>query len=92
MTEGGKVSVNSLGIRLVLVSVILIFTASCASIDCDFDTRAYPDPISITAEEGALWGQNYTACFIIDGVVHKEYIPECAYKYYYAKLQAQSGR
>lgn len=70
-------------LRIWLVFVVLMATASCASMDCAYDTKTRPDPISLTAEEGVFYGQNYKACFVIDGVVHKEYIPECAYKYYY---------
>ena len=74
-------SVRSLRIWLVLA--VLTSAASCASIDCAYDVKSRPDPISLTAEDGVLWGQNYIACFVIDGIVHKEYIPECAYRYYY---------
>ena len=65
-----------------LAFIVLISVASCASIDCAYDIKARPDPIFVTAEEGVFYGQNYVACFVIDGVVHKEYIPECAYRYY----------
>ncbi len=74
-------SIKSL--RIWLVFGVLMTTVSCASMDCAYDTKTRPDPISLTAEEGVFYGQNYTACFVIDGVVHKEYIPECAYRYYY---------
>lgn len=75
-------STRSLRIWLVLVFVVLISVASCASMDCAYDVKARPDPIFLAAEEGVFYGQNYVACFVIDGVVHKEYIPECAYRYY----------
>lgn len=76
-------SIRSLRIWLALV--LLTSVVSCASIDCAYDTKARPDPFSLTAEEGVFYGQNYKACFLINGVVHKEYIPECAYRYYYDK-------
>lgn len=72
--------------------VTLMFTASCVSVDCDYDTKLRPDPIYISAEEGAIYGQNYIACFVIDGVIHKEYIPECAYKYYYARQAGEFNK
>ena len=76
-------STKSLRIWLVLVALLL--TASCASMDCSYDTKTRPDPISLSAEEGVFFGTNYTACFLMDGVIYKEYIPECAYKYYHNK-------
>lgn len=75
-------STRSLRIRLVLVFAALMPIVSCASMDCAYDVKARPDPIFLVAEEGVFYGQNYVACFVIDGVVHKEYIPECAYRYY----------
>ena len=83
MVEERSTSKNSYRIRLAILFLLLLLTASCVSVDCSYDTRLRPEPISIYAEEGALWGQNYKACFIMDGVIFKEYIPECAYKYYY---------
>ena len=77
-------SIKSLRIWLVLA--VLLFTASCVSMNyCAYDTKTRPDPISLSAEEGVFFGTNYTACFLIDGVVYKEFIPECAYKYYHNK-------
>ncbi len=77
-------SARSLGIWLAFV--VLISVSSCASYDyCAYDTRNRPDPIYLTTEDGVFYGENYVACFLIDGVVHKEYIPECAYRYYYYK-------
>lgn len=73
---------GSLRIWPVLAFIVLISVVSCASIDCAYDIKSRPDPIFVTAEEGVFYGQNYIACFVIDGVVHKEYIPECAYRYY----------
>ena len=72
-------------LRIWLVLAVLLFTASCASMDCSYDTKTRPDPISLSAEEGVFFGTNYTACFLMDGVIYKEYIPECAYKYYHKK-------
>ncbi|NLT21994.1 MAG: hypothetical protein GXX82_02995 [Syntrophorhabdus sp.] len=70
-------------LRILLGIAALVSIAACASIDCAYDVKARPEPIYLAAEEGVFYGQNYTACFVIDGVVHKEYIPECAYRYYY---------
>ncbi len=70
-------------LRILLGIAALVPIAACASIDCAYDVKARPEPIYLAAEEGVFYGQNYTACFVIDGVVHKEYIPECAYRYYY---------
>lgn len=70
-------------LRILLGIAALMSVASCASIDCAYDVKARPEPIYLAAEEGVFYGWNYTACFVIDGVVHKEYIPECAYRYYY---------
>ena len=70
-------------LRIWLVVAVLLSFVSCASIDCAYDVKSRPDPISLTAKDGVFYGQNYTACFVIDGIVHKEYIPECAYRYYY---------
>ncbi|MBP1747913.1 MAG: hypothetical protein H6Q52_452 [Deltaproteobacteria bacterium] len=93
MAKRDTILINLLRIRLALAFIILVFTASCVSIDCDYNTRIRPDPISLSVEEGVFYGQNYEACFLIDGVIHKEYIPECAYKYYYDKQnQSQFGR
>ncbi len=76
-------STRSLSMWLALA--VLMSAASCASIDCAYDVKARPDPVYLTAEDGVLYGQNYIACFVIDGIVHKEYIPECAYRYYYER-------
>jgi len=81
MPGGGIMSTRSL--RILLGIAALVSIAACASIDCAYDVKARPEPIYLAAEEGVFYGQNYTACFVIDGVVHKEYIPECAYRYYY---------
>ena len=74
---------------MALAFAVLLLAASCVSVDCDYDTRLRPDPITISADEGVFYGQNYTACFLVDGVIFKEYIPECAYKYYYGRLLRQ---
>lgn len=79
-------------IRLAMIFMVLIFTASCASTDCTFDLKAHPDPIYVHMEDGAVYGQNYVACFIEDGYVYKEYLPECAYRYYYDRLYRTPGR
>jgi hypothetical protein len=81
MPGGGIMSTRSLRILLGIAALVPI--AACASIDCAYDVKARPEPIYLAAEEGVFYGQNYTACFVIDGVVHKEYIPECAYRHYY---------
>ncbi|HOD74877.1 MAG TPA: hypothetical protein PKJ17_02545 [Syntrophorhabdaceae bacterium] len=70
-------------LTMLLALAALMSVASCASFDCAYDVKARPEPVYLAAEEGVFYGQNYTACFVIDGVVHKEYIPECAYRYYY---------
>lgn len=70
------------GISWILIFIVLMFTASCASVDCDWDVRLRPDPVSLTVTQGVFWGQNYEACFLMNGVLFKEYIPECAYNYY----------
>ncbi|HEX2965238.1 MAG TPA: hypothetical protein VHO84_05615 [Syntrophorhabdaceae bacterium] len=70
-------------VKLLLVLLISILAVSCASTNCDYNTNIRPDPISITAEEGAFYGTNYSACFIMDGIIFKEPISECAYRYYY---------
>ncbi|MHB8110336.1 MAG: hypothetical protein ACYDHW_09930 [Syntrophorhabdaceae bacterium] len=79
-------SIRSWEIRLALLLLILILTASCATTDCAYDIRARPDPIYLEAEDGVVYGQNYVACFVMNGIVYKEYIPECAYRYYYERL------
>jgi hypothetical protein len=80
MSGGGAMSTKSLKILLVLA--VLMFTTSCTSMDCAYDIKIHPNPIFLSVEEGILFGTNYSACFLIDGVIHKEHIPECAYKYY----------
>lgn len=88
----GSISSGSSSVRLIIVLIGLVLTASCVSIDCDYDTRLRPDPISISAKEGVFYGQNYEACFIMNGVIFKEYIPECAYKYYYDRhIRREAG-
>ena len=89
MAARGIIPINSTGLRVALVIALLLLTASCASFDCAWDTKGLPDPIAIHAEDGALWGQNYTACFVMNGVIYKEYIPECAYRYYYSRQVRQ---
>jgi hypothetical protein len=83
MAGGEVMCIRSLRIWLALA--VLMSIASCASYDCAYDTKNRPDPIYMTVEDGAFYGQNYKACFLINGVVQKEYIPECAYRYYYEK-------
>ena len=62
--------------------LVAISAASCASTYCDYNTNIRPDPISVLSEEGAFYGTNYSACFIMNGVIFREPIPECAYIYY----------
>ena len=76
-------SIKSLRIWLALIVLALI--TSCVSIDCAYDTKIRPEPISVSRSEGIFFGWNYEACFVIDGVIIKEYIPECAYRYYHDK-------
>jgi hypothetical protein len=83
MTGRGFVSPDLPGIRLAIAIAIFMFLGACVSVDCSYDVAHRPDPIFLHVEDGAIYGQNYVACFVIDGVVHKEYIPECAYRYYY---------
>jgi len=71
-------------LRLWLVLIALLLTASCAHVNCAFDTKTHPDPISLTSWEG-VFRTNYSACFVRDGVITEENIPECAYKYYHDK-------
>ena len=77
----GRTITSKMG--LIVAFLVLLVTASCASVDCAYDTSIRPEPLYLNVEEGHLYGQNYVACFLIDGVIHKEYIPECAYRYYY---------
>lgn len=70
---------NSLRICLILIALLL--SASCAHVNCAYDTKTHPNPISLTSEEG-VFGMRYRACFMRDGIITEEYIPECAYKYY----------
>jgi len=56
---------------------------------CFIQVFSVGTPFYISGEEDTFHGQNYDACFIMNGVVFKEYIPECAYRCYYSRQAAR---